>query len=448
MARVRSISAALCAAATAVLGVPVAVGALPVGYDISWPQCGAAFPVAPAFVILGVNNGRPFSPNPCLGAGAQPSQLAWGGLGAELYINTANPGPDLSPRWPRGQVAPRPCDTPASPGADTANCAYDYGWNSASDAYSTAVLAYQSVGLAPAGATTTPAAASWWLDVEDRNSWRADVALNVPAIQGAADFLRGAGAANVGIYTVASSWVTITGGTRAFEALPSWDAGLADQAAAEALCGKLGNTGGGVSMAQFLLNGLDANVRCPPVLDLASELSAAAGVAAPIPLRVTPAQSAPLTVTVTGGSVATSPDGPWVGSQAVVVPSGQRASGPVYFRRRRAGSAFINVAAPGAASARFPIKVAAARPATLRVTPRGQLTVRAGRSIRLRVSGQDRFGNGARVRAPRWTIKPSLGRIRRTGAETARLTTTRPGRATITVRSGSVTRRIRLVIRP
>lgn len=446
MARARCIRVGLCVAAA--LCAPTTAGALPVGYDISFPQCGAPFPVDPAFVVLGVNGGRPFSPNPCLGAGTQPSQLAWAGLRAELYINTANPGPDLSTRWPRGQVAPRECDTAARPGADTADCAYDYGWNAAADAYSTAVLAYQSVGLAPPGVSTTPVAASWWLDVELDNTWRPDVTLNVAALQGAVDFLKSVGAANVGIYSVASHWRTITDDTRAFEELPSWDAGPADQAEAEALCGYPGNTGGGVSMAQFRPNDIRADVRCPPVLGLAAELFAVAGVALPIPLRVSPAQGAPLTVTMTGGSVATSPDGPWLGSQSVTVPSGQRAGGPVYFHRRRAGSAVIHAVAPGAAPARFSVTIAAAPLAALRVTPRKRLTLRAGRGIRLRVSGRDRFGNGVRVVAPRWTISPALGRIRRTGAATAWLTATRPGRGVVSVRSGSVVRRFRVVVRP
>jgi hypothetical protein len=85
--------------------------------------------------------------------------------------------------------------------------------------------------------------------------------------------------------------------------------------------------------------------------------------------------------------------------------------------------------------------------ATLRVTPRGRLTLRVGRDIRLRVSGRDRFGNRAAV-TPRWTITPGLGRVRRTGAGTARLTVTRPGRAVVTVRAGSAVRRIRLLVRP
>ena len=96
------------------------------GYDISWPQCGGPFPVNPAFAIVGVNRGIVFSPNPCLGVGNGPSELAWaGGAAAQLYANTGNPGPEVSTHWPNGQTSPRECNTTASPGSDTANCAYD-----------------------------------------------------------------------------------------------------------------------------------------------------------------------------------------------------------------------------------------------------------------------------------------------------------------------------------
>ena len=67
--------------------------AQPVGYDISYPQCGKPYPANPAFGIVGVNRGIVFSPNPCLGTGNGPSQLAWAGRRAELYANTGNPGP-------------------------------------------------------------------------------------------------------------------------------------------------------------------------------------------------------------------------------------------------------------------------------------------------------------------------------------------------------------------
>ena len=94
------------------------------GYDISYPQCGGAFPSNPAFGIVGVNGGKVFSVNPCLA-----SQIAWaGGATGQLYANTGNPGPALSSFWPSGQTSPRSCD-PAN--LDTADCAYDYGFNAA-----------------------------------------------------------------------------------------------------------------------------------------------------------------------------------------------------------------------------------------------------------------------------------------------------------------------------
>ena len=86
----------------------------PIGYDVSYPQCDDALPANVAFGIVGVNRGIVFSPNPCLGAGNRPSQLAWAGTDAELYANTGNPGPDVSSHWPVGQVEPRVCGAATS----------------------------------------------------------------------------------------------------------------------------------------------------------------------------------------------------------------------------------------------------------------------------------------------------------------------------------------------
>ena len=255
---------ALGAAAALALGAAPAgaqTGPPEVGYDISYPQCGKPFPVAPAFTIVGVNGGRPFTANPCLSA-----ELAWAGPGTAFYVNTSSPGPARSTRWPTGQAAPLPCATPASPGADTTNCAYDYGWNAGLDAYATAVAAYRSLGLAPPGATTTPTANVWWLDVESANSWRSDPLLNVAALQGQVAALSASGAAGVGLYSVAGDWKAITGNTTAFAVLPSWVAGPGSQTAALAVCGGPGFTGGGVALVQFPSAGFDGNVRCPAAI--------------------------------------------------------------------------------------------------------------------------------------------------------------------------------------
>jgi hypothetical protein len=245
---------------------PVTKSAAPralLGYDISYPQCGGAYPRDIAFGIVGVTRGIVFSENPCLGAGGtDASQLAWAGLNAELYMNTGNPGPELSSYWPIGQTSPRECGTAASPELDTADCAYDYGWNSAQHAYAAAVRAYVSLSWAAVDATSTPVANRWWLDVETANSWRTDVFLNVAALQGAADYLESVGAASVGFYSVGTMWNEITGGTSGFADYPSWVAGAKTLRGARANCGGEAFTGGAVDMSQYFAKGFDADYRC------------------------------------------------------------------------------------------------------------------------------------------------------------------------------------------
>jgi hypothetical protein len=225
----------------------------PRGFDISYPQCGAAYPLNPAFAIVGVNGGRVFSVNSCL-----TSQIAWGGgPSAELYINTGNPGPALSSFWPRGQTAPRVCDA-ANP--DTADCAYDYGWNAAKQSFETAQGAYQQLGIA-----TSPSATGWWLDVETSNSWRQDVTLNVAALQGEVAYLRDvAGATRFGFYSTTVQWGTITGASKVFAQYPSWGAGASSEKGARSLCTTTTTsfTGGRLALVQYPFSGFDADLRC------------------------------------------------------------------------------------------------------------------------------------------------------------------------------------------
>jgi hypothetical protein len=229
-----------------------------IGFDISYPQCGGPFPTNGAFGIVGVNRGIVFRPNPCLGTGNGPSELRWAGMTAELYANTGNPGPRLSSRWPIGQIWPRRC-TAREP--NSRNCAFDYGWNAAQDSYATAVGAYVSLGWAPAGATRTPVANHWWLDVETANSWR-ERSLNIAALMGAVRYLESVGAASVGFYSAPHMWREITGDTQAFVAYKSWVAGAVTRTGAKRRCAGDGFTGGGVELAQYLSNGFDANYRC------------------------------------------------------------------------------------------------------------------------------------------------------------------------------------------
>lgn len=221
------------------------------GYDISYPQCGGAYPTNVAFAIVGVNGGRVFSANPCLA-----DQLRWGGdAAAEVYINTGNPGPALSSFWPLGQTSPRVCSA-ANP--DTADCAYDYGWNAAQHSYQTLEAAYAARGI-----TANPNATAWWLDVETSNSWRENASLNVAALQGERDYLVSRGVTRIGFYSTTVQWGEITGGTKVFAPSPSWGAGAPSEKVAQRHCVTTpGFTGGALAMVQYVYQGFDANVRC------------------------------------------------------------------------------------------------------------------------------------------------------------------------------------------
>ena len=244
-------------------GLSCNTGATPCWFDISYPQCGSPFPADAEFGIVGVNKGIVFSANPCLSTGDGPPELAWaGGVRAQFYANTGNPGPDLSARWPSNQTSPRQCDTSAIPGSDTADCAYDYGWNAAADSYRTAVSAYVSLGLAAAGATSTPSPNVWWLDVEIINSWHDDTTLNVAALHGEVAYLESVSTAGIGFYSTQYQWNQITGGTSDFSAYPSWVAGASSAEQAVGICSAKGFTGGRVALVQYPAGGFDADFLC------------------------------------------------------------------------------------------------------------------------------------------------------------------------------------------
>jgi hypothetical protein len=230
-----------------------------IGWDISFPQCGSPFPRGGDFRIVGVNGGRAFSANPCLGKGDDPSELRWAGMRAWLYMNTGNPRPSQTERWPVGQTWPRVCRAafPNSPG-----CSFNYGWNFARDAYRTAVQAYISLGWAEPGAKKTPVENRWWLDVETANSWRENTSRNVSALRGAVAYLERVGVRSIGFYSAPHMWTNITGGTRTFAGYPNWVAGASTLNGAKHRCAGSGFTGGGVWLTQFFKSGFDANYAC------------------------------------------------------------------------------------------------------------------------------------------------------------------------------------------
>jgi hypothetical protein len=238
------------------------------GHDISHPECGQEPPTGGAFGIVGINQGRPFSTNPCLQA-----QYRWAAgrpSGAAVYVNTSNPAPTSAHYWPRsGSSDPARC-TDANSTTDP-GCAYDYGWHAAGYALTTS----RRLGAAVTART-------WWLDVETSNTWNGDSTSNTAVLQGMYDYLRSHGVARVGLYSTGYQWQKITGGYTASTAAdyrrawspaltadyplheaPLWVAtGANSRRTASAKC-PTSFTGGPTQMVQFIgTDGFDTNAMC------------------------------------------------------------------------------------------------------------------------------------------------------------------------------------------
>jgi len=95
------------------------------GYDISWPQCDAAYPHIPAYslAVVGVTSGHAFRNNPCFA-----SQYAWAtarNLAPEsVYLNLNE---DIGTTAGYGETGPYGNCAP-----ETACHALNYGYNAAS----------------------------------------------------------------------------------------------------------------------------------------------------------------------------------------------------------------------------------------------------------------------------------------------------------------------------
>ena len=420
----------------------LATAASGVGYDISYPQCGGTFPSGGAFAIVGVNGGRPFSANPCLA-----SELAWAGVEAGLYANTADPGPALSSHWPNGQTSPKECNTAANPGSDTPECHYDYGWNAAADSFQVAANAYAGLGW-------TQPANEWWLDVETANSWTSTPALNVQALQGELDYLTSAGAAGVGFYSTAGMWQTVTGSTTVFAAHSTWLAGATSLSDAQSRCGGAGFTGGSIALVQFVSGGVDNDVRCTtqPALSFATAPQSlpAGSPSAAIAVQLAQPSSGALDVTVTSSSAtglfSTSASGPWSASIALPVAAGGSSTGSFFYEDTHAGSTTLTASGAGYATATQTETVTAAALAAITVSP-SSVTLRLGARATLQATGADQFGNAVAV-SPGWSVSPALGTFSpATGAQTT-FTAKTPGSGTITATVGSVAGTAALTVRP
>jgi hypothetical protein len=214
--------AAVLGAAVLTAGVgTVAFGLGRYGNDISWPQCGGAFPTKAGFGIVGVNGGRPFTQNACLAA---EWQWALSNKGAPAYyMNLSNPS----------------TGDPASYGASAAAYAINYA-SSATGASS----ALNHV---------------WWIDVETANTWSSNQAANAAVVSGALKYLKQHTAKAVGIYSTGYQWGVITGGVHL--GAPVWAAGASSAASAPSMCGT-GFTGKPVKVVQYPAGSYDGDYRC------------------------------------------------------------------------------------------------------------------------------------------------------------------------------------------
>ena len=206
------------------LVIPDAVGRGGLGYDISWPQCGGAYPATPfAFAIIGINRHDPFTRNACLA-----DELNWAGQGSIdplFYMNSGPPPPGYQ--------------NPACPVQDQACLNYQYGY---------AAAAYSFAYANPLG----PRVTDYWLDVEGFNNWPANTGLNAQVLKGMIDYLQGQGA-KVGIYSTSYQFNLIAGGFS--PGLPNWVPGIAHQPSeGPAACLSAPSFGGGsVEMVQWTL---------------------------------------------------------------------------------------------------------------------------------------------------------------------------------------------------
>ena len=261
-----------------------AAGPSKIGNDISWPQCGRAYPTGQAFGIVGLNGGLANNKNKCF-----DSQWQWalGSSGnttqpkAALYVNTANPYGAGPVWWPNGNSfysSPDGSDSntangtvavsvpvPTEYGTCTADpvenlaCSYVYGWAKAYEDdqhFGPGLRGYQ-----------------WWLDVETTNSWETPSSAtprayeaNAATLRGMINYLQGVNI-EVGVYSTAYQWRQITGDraqSDVFSTVLSWVAGASSSNAAS-FCSdpaKALIAGSKVTLVQYVSGRLDYDVAC------------------------------------------------------------------------------------------------------------------------------------------------------------------------------------------
>jgi LysM repeat protein len=170
------------------------------GLDISYPDCAAPDPPAADFTIVGLNNGRPFTTNPCFAAEYTAARAS--GVLPSIYLNSAY-APSLFRHV-------------------TSDCLLAATNHEPSAALQRAYAVGCSEGASAQAQLAGIEAAALWIDVEPANTWSRRPSLNRATIRGFVDYLLTQGSTPiVGAYSADVYWEKLTGGWSSF-ALPEW----------------------------------------------------------------------------------------------------------------------------------------------------------------------------------------------------------------------------------
>jgi hypothetical protein len=233
----------------------------PNGNDISFPQCRKPLPAAHAFGIVGVNDGRADTTNPCL-----TSEMTWARHSSgttrqpkvSLYVNTGEPGKRKVADWPANNHDPISGKTVTDPYGKCAGkkddraCAWQFGRNMAE-------LDARIRGI------SKPGRYRWWLDVETITSWDASTWNNRADLEGMVSYFHRIGA-TVGIYSTTFQLhkiLKIIPSTSVLYRLADWIPGARTLAQAQANCRSAPLTGRGVvTLTQWEKSKIDHDFSC------------------------------------------------------------------------------------------------------------------------------------------------------------------------------------------
>lgn len=171
------------------------------GFDLSFPNCRARPRHGRRFAVVGVDNGRPFTVNPCAGREWRRSTRATR-TRPSLYFNTAYDA--TYERW-------------ISPGCAIAvDGAHVFGrrrGRTLDIARSAWEIGCSEVAYAASVGLGVPR--MWWADVETGNSWSPHPGTNRMTLDGIAYGMRVAsGRRPAGIYSAPFMWAALTGSQR------------------------------------------------------------------------------------------------------------------------------------------------------------------------------------------------------------------------------------------